>query len=50
MRIAYFYWMKNDPDRVRTTAPQHAKYWRDLALPGYLGGRFAVADSSDSLA
>jgi uncharacterized protein YciI len=41
MRIAYFYWMKNDPDRVRTTAPQHAKYWRDLALPGYLGGPFA---------
>jgi uncharacterized protein YciI len=41
MRIAYFYWMKDDPDRVRTVAPQHAAYWRDLALPGYLGGPFA---------
>jgi hypothetical protein len=41
MRIAYCYWMKNDPDRVRTIAPQHAEYWRGLALPGYLGGPFA---------
>lgn len=41
MRIAYLYWMKNDPERVRTVAPQHAAYWRDLALPGYLGGPFA---------
>jgi uncharacterized protein YciI len=41
MRIAYLYWMKDDPERVRTVAPQHAAYWRDLALPGYLGGPFA---------
>jgi uncharacterized protein len=41
MRIAYVYWMKDDPDRVRTVAPEHAAYWRDLALAGYLGGPFA---------
>jgi hypothetical protein len=41
MRIAYLYWMKDDPDRVRTIAPQHASYWRDLGLPGYVGGPFA---------
>jgi uncharacterized protein YciI len=41
MRIAYLYWMKDDPERVRTVAPQHAAYWRDLALSGYLGGPFA---------
>jgi uncharacterized protein len=41
MRIAYFYWMKDDPDPVRTIAPQHAEYWRDLGLPGYVGGPFA---------
>ena len=41
MRIAYFYWMKDDPDRVRTVAPEHAAYWRDLGLPEYLGGPFA---------
>jgi uncharacterized protein YciI len=41
MRIAYFYSMEGDPDRVRTMAPQHAEYWRDLGLPGYVGGPFA---------
>ncbi len=41
MRIAYLYWMKDDPDRVKTVAPEHAVYWRDLGLPGYLGGPFA---------
>jgi uncharacterized protein YciI len=40
MKIAYFYWMKDD-DRVRTVAPDHAAYWRDLAMPGYEGGPFA---------
>ena len=47
MRIAYFYWMKDDPDRVRTVAPEHAAYWRGLGLLGYLGGPFA--DSSGGL-
>jgi uncharacterized protein YciI len=41
MKIAYSYWMKDDPDRVRAVAPEHAAYWRDLGLPGYLGGPFA---------
>jgi uncharacterized protein YciI len=33
--------MKGDSDRVRSTAPQHASYWRKLGLPEYLGGPFA---------
>jgi uncharacterized protein YciI len=37
----YLYWMKDDPDRVRTVAPEHAAYWRNLGLPGYVGGPFA---------
>jgi uncharacterized protein YciI len=41
MRIVYFYRMVDDPDRVRTVAPQHAACWRDLGLPGYMGGPFA---------
>ena len=41
MRIAYLYWMKDDPDRVGTVAPEHAAYWRDLGLPRYAGGPFA---------
>lgn len=41
MRVLYFYWMKDDPDRVGAVAPQHASYWRELRLPEYLGGPFA---------
>ncbi len=40
MRIAYLYLMRDDPDRVKTVAPEHAAYWRDLGLPGYVGGPF----------
>jgi uncharacterized protein YciI len=41
MRVAYFYWMKDEPDRVKSVAPEHAAYWHDLAFPSYLGGPFA---------
>jgi uncharacterized protein YciI len=41
MRILYFYVMSDAPDRVRTVAPQHAAYWRQLGLDQYLGGPFA---------
>jgi uncharacterized protein YciI len=47
MRIAYLYGMKDDPDRVGAIAPEHAAYWRDLGLPGYLGG--PLADRSGGL-
>ena len=41
MRVAYVYFMRDEPDRVRVVAPQHAAYWRGLAATGYLGGPFA---------
>lgn len=41
MRFVYFYFMVDAPDRVRTVAPAHAAYWRQLALPEYVGGPFA---------
>lgn len=41
MRFLFFYLMTDDPDGVREAAPRHAAYWRDLTLPGYLGGPFA---------
>jgi hypothetical protein len=41
MRSVHLYFMRNEPERVQEVAPQHAEYWRDLALPGYLGGPFA---------
>jgi uncharacterized protein YciI len=41
MRIVYFYFMKDAPDRARAVAPRHAAYWQSLALGGYEGGPFA---------
>lgn len=41
MRFLYFYLMRDAPDRVRAIAPEHAVYWRELGLRGYLGGPFA---------
>jgi uncharacterized protein YciI len=40
MRFLYFYLMTDEPERVRGTAPEHAAYWRELALPEYVGGPF----------
>ena len=47
MRIAYFYLMNDHADRVRAFAAQHAAYWHDLDLPGYVGG--PMADRSGGL-
>lgn len=41
MRVAYFYFMKHEPDRVRAIAPRHASYWNELAVDAYRGGPFA---------
>lgn len=41
MRVAYVYFMIDEPDRVRAVAAQHAAYWQGLTLPAYLGGPFA---------
>ena len=41
MRVVYSYMMRDEPDRVRAAAPQHAAYWRGLDARGYSGGPFA---------
>lgn len=41
MRFVYSYLMKDRPDDVRRTGPQHAAYWNNLGLTDYLGGPFA---------
>jgi uncharacterized protein YciI len=41
VKVIHFYAMKPDSDRVRSVAPQHAAYWKDLRLLGYQGGPFA---------
>lgn len=40
-RFAFFYIMKDKPERVRETGPAHGRYWKELALPDYSGGPFA---------
>lgn len=40
MRVMYFYLMGADENRIRGVAPEHARYWRGLDLPGYMGGPF----------
>lgn len=47
MRIAYFYLMRDEQDRVHAVAPDHAAYWRDLRVPGYVAG--PLADRSGGL-
>jgi uncharacterized protein YciI len=39
-RYAYFYFMKEDPERVRAVAPSHADHWYGLRLGDYVGGPF----------
>ena len=41
MSFLYFYLMRDVADRVRAVAPDHAAYWRDLALQDFAGGPFA---------
>ena len=47
MRIAYYCLMKNDRDRVRAVVPDHVAYWRELRVPGYLGGPLADRSGAD---
>ncbi len=39
-RFAFFYLMKDDPERIREIVPRHIEYWHDLGLPDYQGGPF----------
>lgn len=40
-RLAYLYFMHDNPDRVRAAVPNHIAHWQSLGLRGYLGGPFA---------
>ncbi len=39
-RFVYFYFMKNEPDRLREIVPFHIDYWKTNKLEKYLGGPF----------
>ncbi len=40
-RFAFFYFMKNEPEKIRAAVPQHIEYWHSLKLNKYLGGPFS---------
>ena len=40
-RFAYFYFMKNEPNRIATVAPLHHQYWMQQRPKNYVGGPFA---------
>jgi uncharacterized protein len=40
-QFMYFYFMKNEPDKIKSTVPSHIEYWEKCDLKGYQGGPFA---------
>ncbi|MCP4113534.1 MAG: hypothetical protein GY749_49755 [Desulfobacteraceae bacterium] len=40
-RFVYFYFMKNEPDKIREIVPSHIDYWKSNNLDNYMGGPFA---------
>jgi len=39
-QYAFFYLMKNDPEKIRDIVPEHIRYWKDSEPTGYSGGPF----------
>ncbi|NCO65662.1 MAG: hypothetical protein COW32_05875 [Candidatus Aquicultor secundus] len=39
--IDFFYFMKNDPDKIREVVPAHIAYWKNNNFEKYIGGPFA---------
>jgi uncharacterized protein YciI len=40
-RFIYFYFNRNEPERIREVVPAHVQYWKTVDLKSYLGGPFA---------
>jgi hypothetical protein len=40
-RFLYVYFMRDQPDRIGGVVPRHVDYWKNLELPGYIGGPFS---------
>jgi uncharacterized protein YciI len=39
-QYAYFYFMKNEPERIGEIISDHVKYWEDSKVENYSGGPF----------
>lgn len=40
-RFIYFYFNRNEPEKIREVVPVHVQYWKSADLKSYLGGPFA---------
>ena len=40
-RFVYFYFNRNQPEKIRQVVPAHVRYWEMANLRGYVGGPFA---------
>ena len=40
-RFVYFYFTKRKIEELTALAPKHVEYWKQAALPGYMGGPFS---------
>jgi hypothetical protein len=39
-RIIYFYFNRDEPEKIRQVVPAHVEYWKAANLEGYMGGPF----------
>lgn len=39
-RFVFFYFNRNEPEKIRRVVPAHVRYWKTAGVPGYLGGPF----------
>jgi uncharacterized protein YciI len=40
-RFVYFYFNRNEPEKIRRVVPTHIQYWKTANPKGYMGGPFA---------
>ncbi len=40
-QYAFFYLMKNDPEKIRNIVPAHIEYWKNSKPINYSGGPFS---------
>ena len=39
-QFVFFYLMKNNPEKIRNTVPEHIRYWKENKPINYSGGPF----------
>ena len=39
--FVYFYFNRNEPEKIRQVVPTHVQYWKAANMKGYMGGPFA---------